>query len=170
MLAFGLAVTLDRTRVIQKHSLTGFIHPKARVAALLGGPGRNIARHQVSECRVPTLEVIIPVSLRQFQRPATFLSESPQRLPSFAGTQIRPSFRRDSDISVSFDWCSPETGNAGRVNLREARVRHERSLSCAPSRKLKRSSPSRSCSKRTRCHTHRKPARQRAQRAAPARP
>ena len=31
------AVSLDRTRVIQKHSLSGFIHPKASVTALLGG-------------------------------------------------------------------------------------------------------------------------------------
>ena len=30
--------------------------------------------------------------------------------PFFFGTQIRPSLRSDSDISVSFDWYSPETG------------------------------------------------------------
>ena len=28
----------------------------------------------------------------------------------FLGTQIRPSFLNDSDINVSFDWWSPETG------------------------------------------------------------
>ena len=29
---------------------------------------------------------------------------------AFFGTQIRPSLRSDSDIRVSFDWWSPETG------------------------------------------------------------
>ena len=28
----------------------------------------------------------------------------------FFGTQMRPSLRSDSDISVSLDWCEPETG------------------------------------------------------------
>jgi hypothetical protein len=28
----------------------------------------------------------------------------------FFGTQMRPSLRSDSDISVSFDWYSPLTG------------------------------------------------------------
>jgi hypothetical protein len=28
----------------------------------------------------------------------------------FFGTQIRPSLRSDSLISVSFDWWAPETG------------------------------------------------------------
>ena len=28
----------------------------------------------------------------------------------FFGTQIRPSLRSDSDISVSFDWWLPVTG------------------------------------------------------------
>ena len=27
-----------------------------------------------------------------------------------AGTQMRPSLRNDSDMSVNFDWCSPDTG------------------------------------------------------------
>ena len=35
-----------------------------------------------------------------------FFSQSSRRF----GTQIRPSFRRDSLISVSFDWWEPVTG------------------------------------------------------------
>ena len=30
--------------------------------------------------------------------------------PFFFGTQMRPSLRSDSDMSVSFDWYSPDWG------------------------------------------------------------
>ena len=52
--------------------------------------------------------------------------------PCFFGTQIRPSLRSDSLISVSFDWWPPGDRDAGRVDLRVAGVRHVGALAVRP--------------------------------------
>ena len=48
------------------------------------------------------------------------------------GTQIRPSLRSDSDISVSFDWNSSAGRDAGGVDLGVARVGEQRTLAVGP--------------------------------------
>jgi hypothetical protein len=50
------------------------------------------------------------------------------------GTQIRPSLRSDSDISVSFDWKSSLWRDAGRVDLRVAGVGEVGALAVRPPR------------------------------------
>ena len=41
---------------------------------------------------------------------------------TFEFDHTRPSLRNDSLMSVSLDWCSPDDRDAGRMNLRVARV------------------------------------------------
>jgi hypothetical protein len=72
------------------------------VAPFLGGPRRNVPRGQVAERGIPAFEVVIAVAVGDLvRRPGLSLG---------LGTQTRPSLRRLSLISVSFDCCSPCTG------------------------------------------------------------
>ena len=59
--------------------------------------------HEVAEGRVDALEVVVAIGLGD--RARVLLA-----VPRFLGTQIRPSLRSDSDMSVSLDWWSPDTG------------------------------------------------------------
>ena len=87
----------------------------ARVDLDLGGPAGDVARREVAEGRVPALEVVVALVLGDLVRRA-----GSRRGPS--GTQMRPSLRSDSDISVSFDWNVVALRDAGRVDLRVAGV------------------------------------------------
>ena len=91
-----LAVPLDRVGEVEIHRLLRRPHAEPLVAHLLCAPRRDVARDQVAERRVHPLEVVVPLGLGDVLR----LRASP-----FAfGTQMRPSLRRLSLISVSFDW------------------------------------------------------------------
>ena len=67
----------------------------AFVADHLGIAGGDVARHQVAEARITALEVVVALGFGDLVgRAGVALS---------CGTQMRPSLRSDSDISVSFD-------------------------------------------------------------------
>ena len=68
----------------------------------LGGARRDVAGHEVAERRVAALEEVVALGSGIW---------SGERVSSgFFGTQMRPSLRSDSDISVSFDWKSSLAG------------------------------------------------------------
>ena len=96
----------------------------ALVADLLGGAGGDVAGDEVAEGRVLPLQVVVALVLGDLVRRA-------RSSPLVFGTQTRPSLRSDSVISVSFDWWSPETRDAGRVDLRVAGVGEAAPLRCA---------------------------------------
>ena len=66
------------------------------VADVLGSTGGDIARYQVAEGRIHTLQVIVTIFLWDLPRVALVLP--------LLGTQILPSLRNDSLIKVSLDW------------------------------------------------------------------
>ena len=72
---FGAAIALNGTGVVEVHSLSGFVHPESSITALLGGPARHIARHQVAEGRVPALEVVIAPFLGDVRRTKGAIAE-----------------------------------------------------------------------------------------------
>ena len=69
----------------------------------LGRPGGDVAGHEVAEGRVAALEVVVALGL------GDLAAAGGGRRTRF-GTQMRPSLRSDSDISVSFDWKSSLAG------------------------------------------------------------
>ena len=76
----------------------------ALVADVLGLARRDVARHEVAERGVDPLEVVVAVLLGDLARVLLAV------VAAFFGTQMRPSLRSDSDMSVSLLWCSPATG------------------------------------------------------------
>ena len=96
------AQPLNRIAEIQVYAQPGLPDAAAFVANRFRVARRHIARHQVSETRIPALQVIIAS--------ASGICPGGRLSPFFSGTQIRPSLRSDSLISVSFDWYSPHTG------------------------------------------------------------
>ena len=69
----------------------------------LGRARGDVAGHEVAERRVAALEVVVALAPRGCRRRGRASSRS-------CGTQMRPSLRSDSDISVSFDWNSSLAG------------------------------------------------------------
>ena len=101
------AEPLDRVGEVEIHRQAALADAAALVADLLGVARRDVARHEVAEARILALEVVVALRLRE-SAPAAACR------PAVFGTQTRPSLRRLSLISVSFDWCSPRHRNAGR--------------------------------------------------------
>ena len=56
-----MSESLDGIGEVKEDSKTGLIDTEAGVASLLGGTGCNITWHEVSECRIAALEVVVPV-------------------------------------------------------------------------------------------------------------
>jgi hypothetical protein len=73
-----------------------------RIHHLLGPAGGDVPGGEVPEGGVDPLQVVVPLRVGD-------LVGGPVS-PSFFGTQIRPSFRRDSLMRVSLDWYSPLWG------------------------------------------------------------
>ena len=98
-----VAEPADGVGEVEVDAQAGPADAAALVADLLGGARGDVARGEVAEARVLPLEVVVALVLGDLVgRPAVALL--------LAGTQMRPSLRSDSDISVSLLWCSPVTG------------------------------------------------------------
>ena len=100
---FVLAQALDGVGEVQVDAQARVAHAAALVADLLGGAAGDVAGGQVAEGGVLALQVVVALVLGDLVRAARLS-------PFFLGTQMRPSLRRLSDMSVSFDWWSPVTG------------------------------------------------------------
>jgi hypothetical protein len=77
-------------------------YPIASIDPLLGRTRGDITGAKITESWVPPFQVIVPFRFGNIVRRAV--------ITFFFGTQIRPSFRNDSDISVNLDWYSPDCG------------------------------------------------------------
>ena len=120
---FCFAVTIDRTGEIQEDGFPRLIHTKARVAALLGGTRSDVPWDQISECRIPTFQIVIPISLCNVQ--CSYRS-IPNRFRIFL-------LRRNPNATIvaqrlrhqcQFRLMLTRNRNACWMNLCEARVGH----------------------------------------------
>ena len=57
------AQALDALGEVEEHGASGVVHAEALVAALLGCAAGHVAGHEVAECRVAALEVVVAVFL-----------------------------------------------------------------------------------------------------------
>ena len=57
------AETVDRLGEVEEHSQTGVVDTEALVATLLGSTRCNVTRHEVAECRITTLQIVVAVFL-----------------------------------------------------------------------------------------------------------
>ena len=87
---------------VEVHAVLQRADAAALVDLGLGGPGGDVAGHEVAERRVAALEVVVALRLGDLV--------GGRGSSDFIGTQMRPSLRSDSDISVSFDWNSSLAG------------------------------------------------------------
>ena len=55
------AEAVNRLREVEEHSQTGVVYAEAVVATLLGGTRSHVARHEVSESRIATLQIVVAV-------------------------------------------------------------------------------------------------------------
>ena len=83
------SVAFDNPTEVEEDAALDGADALALIDNRLGVATGDVARNQVAERRVLAFEEVVAFVL---------------------GTQIRPSFRSDSDISVSFDWNSSLTG------------------------------------------------------------
>jgi hypothetical protein len=83
------AVAGDRFFEVEEDSESGGGDAASVVADLLGGAARDVAGAEVSEGGILAFKVVVAFVLGDV---------------GGLGTQMRPSFRRDSDMRVSFDW------------------------------------------------------------------
>ena len=91
-----LAQPLDRVGEIQVHAQPALAHAAAFIAHRLRVARGHVARHQIAEARI--------LAARDSSRaPSSGIWSGGRLSPLFFGTQMRPSLRSDSDISVSFD-------------------------------------------------------------------
>ena len=90
------AEALDRFGEIEINAEAGLADAAAFVADGLRGARCHVARDKIAEARVAALQIIIALVFGD-------LAGRPLVAGCF-GTQMRPSLRSDSDISVSFDW------------------------------------------------------------------
>ncbi len=84
-------------------------YAKACVAALLGCTAGDVTGAEVTEGGIAAFEIEVAVLVGDIGR---LLLAGADSLGVFflLGTQMRPSLRSDSLMSVSFDWSSPWTG------------------------------------------------------------
>ncbi len=85
----------DGVREVQVNAHAARPDPAPFIADFLGVARSDVAGNQVSETRVAPLEVIVALVFGNLRRGP--------RIALFLGTQTRPSFRSDSDMSVSLD-------------------------------------------------------------------
>ena len=96
----SLAEPLDGVGEVEVHAVLERADAACPASTIeLGGAGGDVARHEVAEARVAALEEVVALAPRGSGRASGCRRGS-------CGTQMRPSLRSDSDISVSFDWNS----------------------------------------------------------------
>ena len=118
----GVARSRDRRR-----SCSG---PTPSPASTIRLAARETPRREGRGCRTPG------TSARGSSRDRSsgILSGGRGDRPDPSGTQMRPSLRSDSDMSVSFDWNSSLAGMQVGMDLREARVGEQRAPAGEPAR------------------------------------
>ena len=103
LLADGvLAVAGDGIGEVEVHAVLEWPDAEPLVDHGLGVAGRDVARDQVAEGRVLLFEVVVALGVGDVA--ADRASSWPR------GTQMRPSLRSDSDMSVSLLWNSSLAG------------------------------------------------------------
>lgn len=102
LLDLGPAHPLDGLGEVEVDALAAGADAAALVADVLRGAGGDVAGHEVAEGGVDALQVVVALVLGDLVRGAV--------VALAFGTQIRPSLRSDSLISVSLDWWSPVRG------------------------------------------------------------
>ena len=71
------AETLDAFREVEEHGKTSIVYTVSLVATLFGCTAGNVARNQVTECRITAFQIVVTVFFRNI---ATFLCSSLQSL------------------------------------------------------------------------------------------
>ena len=100
------AETLDGILEVEIYCITG-ADTVTGVAALLGGTRSDVAGTEVTEGGITALQIEVAVLVGDIGRFLLAGADGFGILFLFLGTQIRPSLRSDSLISVSLLWSSP---------------------------------------------------------------
>ena len=113
-----VAEARDRVREIEIDRQARFADAAAFVADRLGVPRRDVARHEIAEARVLPLEVVVAIRFGDLvRRPLVAVC---LRHPDAAVVPQRLAHQRELRLVVAADR------DAGRMDLREARVGEER--------------------------------------------
>ena len=124
------AQAVDTLGEVEEHSQSGVVHTESLVATLFGGTACHVTRHEVTECRIATFEVVVAVFFRYF--PSLFLA--------FLQSLCVFQFLRNPDTSViterfrhksQFRLLVAVNRNTGRVDLHICRVCHISTLAVA---------------------------------------
>ena len=112
------AEAFDRVGEVQIDGESGVANAPPLVADALGVSRRHVAGHEVAEARIAAFEIVVALGVRNLRR---------RPLSPFAfGTQTRPSFLSDLAHQRQLALVIAAHRDAGRMDLREARVRKER--------------------------------------------